>query len=380
MLVKRRDSHDTFIHVLQGCVTGTRAMGLLRDTHNCRLRMRRECRERFPHHRFQRKLLVSRHVRHARAVVHVGIVCPRLGKTFPAFPAHAHPQFYVSGKRPIDDKVRWLHILSFHLWLTKKCQTFVIRYSLERHLFFVEICTLYNVAQKDKLMNRLSQSVYAHHKFLIHTWNKSYSLPLPVIYVHETTKVHGGWRIAWNHMSMFAKPIIHIKATSHQIRCYIRWFAICVLTHIHSQGVHDGSAEEDSLSSSCQGLEDICSRTYASIHVDLATTCDCFDNVREYINLKWPVSIIVNVYVLIYADLHACMWAHFVSHSIMYIYEFGCALKTCVKSVLVIKMVSRNISHGANGILFLANIAIWCTYRDFTDKFHLAWMTAISPL
>ena len=23
------------------------------------------------------------------------------GKTFPAFPAHAHPQFYVSGKRPI---------------------------------------------------------------------------------------------------------------------------------------------------------------------------------------------------------------------------------------------------------------------------------------
>ena len=27
------------------------------------------------------------------------------GKTFPAFPAHAHPQFCVSGKRPMDRKV-----------------------------------------------------------------------------------------------------------------------------------------------------------------------------------------------------------------------------------------------------------------------------------
>ena len=31
-----------------------RAMGLLSDTQNRGLRMRRECRERFPHHRFQR--------------------------------------------------------------------------------------------------------------------------------------------------------------------------------------------------------------------------------------------------------------------------------------------------------------------------------------
>ena len=34
----------------------------------------------------------SRHVRHARAVMHVGIAKPRVaGKTFPAFPAHAQP-------------------------------------------------------------------------------------------------------------------------------------------------------------------------------------------------------------------------------------------------------------------------------------------------
>ena len=34
-------------------------MGLLPDTQNCGLRMRRECRERFPRPRFQRNLLVS---------------------------------------------------------------------------------------------------------------------------------------------------------------------------------------------------------------------------------------------------------------------------------------------------------------------------------
>ena len=35
------------------------AMGLLPDTQNCRLRMRRECRERFLHHWLQRKPLVN---------------------------------------------------------------------------------------------------------------------------------------------------------------------------------------------------------------------------------------------------------------------------------------------------------------------------------
>ena len=33
------------------------------------------------------------------------------GKTFPAFPAHAHPQFYVSGKRPMG---WWLITLGRH--------------------------------------------------------------------------------------------------------------------------------------------------------------------------------------------------------------------------------------------------------------------------
>ena len=50
------------------------SMGLLPDTQNRGLRMRRECREHFPHHQIQRKLLVSDPgMRHARAVMHVGI-------------------------------------------------------------------------------------------------------------------------------------------------------------------------------------------------------------------------------------------------------------------------------------------------------------------
>ena len=31
-----------------------------------------------------------------------------VGKTFPAFPAHAHPQFYVSGKRPMPTVTEFL--------------------------------------------------------------------------------------------------------------------------------------------------------------------------------------------------------------------------------------------------------------------------------
>ena len=80
--------------------------------------MRRECRERIPQHRFQRKPLVSdpgmyhgtcvthvpwwRHVRHARAVMHVGIANLRWrGKCSRHSLRMRNPQFYVSGMRPI---------------------------------------------------------------------------------------------------------------------------------------------------------------------------------------------------------------------------------------------------------------------------------------
>ena len=51
------------------------AMDLLPDTHNCGLRMRREWRERFPRHRLviPTGITARRHVREARAVMHVGI-------------------------------------------------------------------------------------------------------------------------------------------------------------------------------------------------------------------------------------------------------------------------------------------------------------------
>ena len=57
-------------------------MGLLPDTKNCGLCMRRECRERFPRHRLQMKPLVSDPGMHhgrcvTRAVMHVGIAYRR---------------------------------------------------------------------------------------------------------------------------------------------------------------------------------------------------------------------------------------------------------------------------------------------------------------
>ena len=60
----------------------------------------------FPHRRFRRKPLVSDPGMHHGTCVTCRDACrDRLpavaGKTFPAFPAHAHPQFCVSGKRPI---------------------------------------------------------------------------------------------------------------------------------------------------------------------------------------------------------------------------------------------------------------------------------------
>ena len=52
---------------------GHNTMGLFPDTQDCGLRMRRECRERFPRHIGLATRHESRHVRNARAVMHAGI-------------------------------------------------------------------------------------------------------------------------------------------------------------------------------------------------------------------------------------------------------------------------------------------------------------------
>ena len=67
----------------------------------------------FPRRRFQRKQLVSDPGMHHGTCVTCRDACrDRLpavtGKTFPAFPAHAHPQFCVSGKRPIVSVGSWI--------------------------------------------------------------------------------------------------------------------------------------------------------------------------------------------------------------------------------------------------------------------------------
>ena len=63
----------------------------------------------FPTTAGRRSRPASRHVRHARAVMHAGIANPRFplksvaGKTFPAFLAHAQPKI-LSGKRSIPQQ------------------------------------------------------------------------------------------------------------------------------------------------------------------------------------------------------------------------------------------------------------------------------------
>ena len=73
------------------------AMGLLPDTQNCGLRIRRECRECFPATDFKGNY----YLRHARAVMHVGIANPRWrAKRSRHYRRMRKPQFYISGKRP----------------------------------------------------------------------------------------------------------------------------------------------------------------------------------------------------------------------------------------------------------------------------------------
>ena len=106
-------SHTCTIHVADSgpwlksadCIS---TMGLLPDTQNRWLRMRRECRKRFPRPPTSRETgsyrsrHASRHVRHARAVMHAGIANPRCrGKRSRHSRRMRNPQFYVSGKRPM---------------------------------------------------------------------------------------------------------------------------------------------------------------------------------------------------------------------------------------------------------------------------------------
>ena len=84
------------------------SMDLLPDTWNCGLRMRRECRKRFPRHQLQRKLPVSNpDMHHGTCVTHVpwcmsgSLTCGGRGKRSRHSRRMRNPQFYISGKRPI---------------------------------------------------------------------------------------------------------------------------------------------------------------------------------------------------------------------------------------------------------------------------------------
>ena len=69
VLKRFRRTHLRLIYEERGQIA---VMGLLPDRQNCGLRMRRECRERFPRHRLQRKQLVNDPgMRHGTCITHV---------------------------------------------------------------------------------------------------------------------------------------------------------------------------------------------------------------------------------------------------------------------------------------------------------------------
>ena len=100
-------TYHTYINVIiyvcpysssSATIRKTSHMGILPDTRNCGLRMRRECRERFPRHRLLRKPLLSDPgMHHGTCMTQVSwcmsgsLTRGGRKKTFPALPAHAQP-------------------------------------------------------------------------------------------------------------------------------------------------------------------------------------------------------------------------------------------------------------------------------------------------
>ena len=88
------------------------AKGLLTDTWNCWLRMRRECRERFPRHRLKKKTLYSNPDKHrCTCVTYVpwcmsGSLTSVAGKSSRLSGRMRKPHFCVSGKRPMVETCR----------------------------------------------------------------------------------------------------------------------------------------------------------------------------------------------------------------------------------------------------------------------------------
>ena len=151
-----------------------RSMGLFPDTRNCGLRMRRECRERFPRHRFQRKPLVNDPGMHrGTCVTHVpwcmsGSLFRGGGVNIPGIPgACATRNFTYLARGPCkmtSYDLSWLYFVlkKARIWITKNV-----------------LCsyTTFTVKQADKLRVFDKSSSVAHvcinsfyNTYLICTW------------------------------------------------------------------------------------------------------------------------------------------------------------------------------------------------------------------
>ena len=128
-------------------------MGLLPDTYNCGLRMHRECRERFPRHRLQRKPLVSDPVRHHdTCVTHVpwcmsGSLTRGGGENVPGIPGACTTRDFtylekahgllLDGIKPLTDLMltyrQWGHVVSPPGIFTRNDQDIYLWYQFENY-------------------------------------------------------------------------------------------------------------------------------------------------------------------------------------------------------------------------------------------------------
>ena len=132
-------------------------MGLLPDTSNCGLRMRRECTERFPRHQYQRKSLVSDPGMHnGTCVTHVpwcmsGSLIRGGGENVPGIPgACATRNFTYLARSPAADMSPCYLLSRSKTQMSSKNRIFVwvryfVCYPLKFHTKYlkVEMCILY---------------------------------------------------------------------------------------------------------------------------------------------------------------------------------------------------------------------------------------------
>ena len=145
---------------------------------NCGLRMRRECRERFPRHWLQRKPLVrDPDMHHGTCVTHVpwcksGSLTRGGGENVPGIPGACAPRTIISGKKPMN---KTGHI---HLYTTK--HRYEIKFNIccqSSNLVYCIYC-IYNTCSRQYVGQTKRKWLKRHREHFNNIWKNHQNDPI----------------------------------------------------------------------------------------------------------------------------------------------------------------------------------------------------------